>query len=52
MGLAQTVQVRRRTANVSTFRTWAWTSGTELVDELHHAPVVRTVEAARQARAA
>jgi Domain of unknown function (DUF4136) len=35
-----------RTANLSNYRTYAWTRGTELTDELNHARVVRAVDAA------
>lgn len=31
-------------ANFSTFRTYAWTRGTELADEFNHARIVRAVE--------
>ena len=33
-----------RTANFSRLRTYAWTRGTELGDELNHARVVRSIE--------
>jgi hypothetical protein len=51
MALAQTVTYDYdRTANFSTFRTYAWTSGTELADELNHARVVRAIDAALVAK--
>jgi Domain of unknown function (DUF4136) len=33
-----------RTANFSSYKTYAWTRGTELTDELNHARVVRAVD--------
>jgi Domain of unknown function (DUF4136) len=33
-----------RTANFSAYKTFAWTRGTELPDELNHARIVRSVE--------
>jgi hypothetical protein len=33
-----------RAANFSRFRTYAWTRGTEITDELNHARVVRSIE--------
>jgi hypothetical protein len=33
-----------RSVNFSRFRTYAWTPGTELADQLHHARVVRSIE--------
>jgi hypothetical protein len=35
-----------RTASYSKFKTYAWTRGTELTDELNHARVVRAIDAA------
>jgi Domain of unknown function (DUF4136) len=35
-----------RSANFSNYRTYAWTRGTELTDELNHARVVRAIEVA------
>jgi hypothetical protein len=35
-----------RAANFSKYRTYAWTRGTELTDELNHARVVRAIDAA------
>ena len=35
-----------RAADFSRFKTYAWTRGTELTDELNHARVVRAIEAA------
>jgi hypothetical protein len=34
-----------RTAKFSSYRTYAWTRGTELTDELNHARVVRAIDA-------
>ena len=45
VGLAQTVTYDfDRTANFRSYRTYTWTSGTELRDELNHARVVRAIE--------
>ena len=35
-----------RAANFSNYKTYAWTRGTELVDELNHARVLRAIDAA------
>ena len=44
-GLAQNVSYDLdRNARFSQFRTYAWTRGTELADQLHHARVVRSIE--------
>jgi hypothetical protein len=44
-GLAQSVSYDfDRNADFSQFRTYAWTAGTELADELHHTRVVRAIE--------
>ena len=44
-GLAQSVSYDvDRSANFPRFRTYAWTRGTELADQLHHARVVRSIE--------
>jgi Domain of unknown function (DUF4136) len=49
--LAQTVTYDYdRTANFATFRTYAWTRGTELADELNHARVVRAIDAVLAAK--
>ena len=49
--LAQTVTCDYdHTANFATFRTYAWTSGTELADELNHARVVRAIDAVLAAK--
>jgi hypothetical protein len=46
LALAQTVTYDYdRTANFAAFRTYAWTRGTELGDELNHARVVRAIDA-------
>jgi hypothetical protein len=46
MALAQTVTYDYdRTASFAAFRTYAWTRGTELGDELNHARVVRAIDA-------
>jgi hypothetical protein len=51
MTLAQTVTYDYdRTAKFATFRTYAWTSGTELTDELNHARVVRAIDAVLAAK--
>jgi hypothetical protein len=39
-----------RTATFSSYRTYAWTRGTELTDELNHARVVRAIDAALAAK--
>ena len=39
-----------RAVNFSTYKTYAWTRGTELSDELNHARVVRAIEAALVAK--
>jgi Domain of unknown function (DUF4136) len=39
-----------RAANFSQYKTYAWTRGTELTDELNHARVVRAVDAALVAK--
>jgi hypothetical protein len=39
-----------RTAEFSSYRTYAWTRGTELTDELNHARVVRAIDAALVAK--
>ena len=45
IGLAQsTTYDFDRSANFSQFKTYAWTHGTELTDELNHARVVRAIE--------
>jgi hypothetical protein len=45
IGFAQTVTYDfDRTANFRGYRTYAWTSGTALRDELNHARVVRAIE--------
>jgi Domain of unknown function (DUF4136) len=47
MALAQSVTYDYdRAANFSKYRTYAWTRGTELTDELNHARVVRAIDAA------
>jgi len=44
-GLAQSVSYDfDRSASFSQFRTYAWTRGTELADQLHHGRVVRAIE--------
>ena len=44
-GLAQSVSYDfDRSANFSQFRTYAWTRGTELADQLHDTRVVRSIE--------
>jgi hypothetical protein len=49
--LAQTVTCDYdHTVNFKTFRTYAWTSGTELTDELNHARVVRAIDAVLAAK--
>src|SRR5688572_31213628 len=35
-----------RSASFSTYKTYAWTRGTELTDQLNHARVVRAIDAA------
>ena len=45
IGLAQSTNYDfDRAANFSRYRTYAWTSGTELTDDLNHARVVRAIE--------
>jgi hypothetical protein len=45
IGLAQSTNYDfDRSANFARFRTYAWTGGTELTDELNHARVVRAIE--------
>ena len=39
-----------RAANFSNYKTYAWTRGTELTDELNHARVVRAIDAALVAK--
>jgi len=39
-----------RAANFSTYKTYAWTRGTELTDELNHVRVVRAIDAALVAK--
>ena len=39
-----------RATNFSKYKTYAWTRGTELTDELNHARVVRAIEAALVAK--
>jgi Domain of unknown function (DUF4136) len=39
-----------RAANFAKFRTYSWTHGTELTDELNHARVVRAIDAALVAK--
>ena len=34
-----------RAANFSNYKTYAWTRGTELTDELNHARIVRAIDA-------
>jgi hypothetical protein len=47
MALAQSVTYDYdRTASFSNYKTYAWTRGTELTDELNHARVVRGIDAA------
>jgi hypothetical protein len=47
MALAQSVTYDYdRAANFSTYKTYAWTRGTELVDELNHTRVVRAIDTA------
>jgi hypothetical protein len=47
MALAQSVTYDYdRSAGFSTYRTYAWTRGTEPTDELNHASVVRAIDAA------
>ena len=51
MALAQSVTYDYdRTATFSSYRTYAWTRGTELTDELNHARVVRAIDAALVAK--
>jgi Domain of unknown function (DUF4136) len=47
MALAQSVTYDYdRAASFSNYKTYAWTRGTELTDELNHARIVRAVDAA------
>jgi hypothetical protein len=47
IGLAQSVSYDYdRAAKFSTYKTYAWTHGTELTDELNHARIVRAIDAA------
>ena len=47
MALAQTVTYDYdRAASFSNYKTYAWTRGTELTDELNHARIVRAIDAA------
>ena len=51
LALAQSVTYDYdRTAEFSSYRTYAWTRGTELTDELNHARVVRAIDAALVAK--
>jgi hypothetical protein len=51
MALAQSVTYDYdRAANFSNYKTYAWTRGTELTDELNHARVVRAIDAALVAK--
>jgi hypothetical protein len=51
MALAQSVTYDYdRTASFSNYKTYAWTRGTELTDELNHARVVRAIDAALVAK--
>ena len=51
MALAQSVTYDYdRAAKFSTYKTYAWTRGTELTDDLNHARVVRTIEGALAAK--
>lgn len=51
LALAQSVTYDfDRTANFSKYKTYAWTRGTELTDELNHARVVRAIDAALVAK--
>jgi Domain of unknown function (DUF4136) len=47
IALAQSVSYDYdRAANFSSYKTYAWTRGTELTDDLNHARVVRAIDAA------
>jgi hypothetical protein len=51
IGLAQNVSYDYdRAVKFSTYKTYAWTHGTELTDELNHARVVRAIDAALVAK--
>ena len=51
IGVAQSVTYDYdRAANFAKYRTYAWTDGTELTDELNHARVVRAIDAALAAK--
>ena len=51
MALAQSVTYDYdRAASFSNYKTYAWTRGTELTDELNHARVVRAIDAALVAK--
>jgi hypothetical protein len=51
IGLAQSVSYDYdRAVRFSTYKTYAWTRGTELTDELNHARVVRAIDAALAAK--
>jgi len=51
MALAQSVTYDYdRAANFSNYKTYAWTRGIELTDELNHARVVRAIDAALAAK--
>ena len=51
IGLAQSVTYDYdRAVKFSAFKTYAWTRGTELTDELNHARVVRAIDAALVAK--
>jgi hypothetical protein len=51
MALAQSVTYDYdRAANFSTYKTYAWTRGTELADEPNHARVVRAIDGALVAK--
>lgn len=51
MALAQSVTYDYdRTASFSNYKTYAWTRGTDLTDELNHARVVRAIDAALVAK--
>jgi Domain of unknown function (DUF4136) len=51
MSLAQSVTYDYdRAAKSSNYKTYAWTRGTELADDLNHARVVRAIDAALSAK--
>jgi hypothetical protein len=51
MALAQNVSYDYdRTANFSSYKTYAWSRGTELTDEVNHARVVRAVDSRLEAK--